>query len=390
MNTDKQFKLGSVVGLLINLLIGFALYFLVSAIQRVGTVLDYNQIVQTVTSNTSSKLVWFFMNFTEPQFYAGLFSSLFIIVGGIIAWVLDKTNSKFAGFPVSYSSNMFPWVLASQLLSLTLTIFVFNFTRYFDQGFTWLPTFITVVGIAPALMLLYGPGLEKLLTVSLLASLVSFPTAHWLNQTIMPILEIPGVVANVSTMAITGIIVCAIAKALPWMKKTDAPALERKNRPADDLDSPLWAVRRAFADFSEPQFYGNELAGLFVVAGVLVDSVVNVNHPAYGSGVVPGILLSQFVAAGVGIFLYSQKFKDQGWYATYVPVVSAAPGTVLLLGGTLPVAILAGVLGGIIGAPLAEYLYSRLPEGYHITIGNVASMAITTIMVSIVIKFLLF
>ncbi len=278
----------------------------------------------------------------------------------------------------------------SKLLSLALTVFVFNFTRFFDEGFTWLPTFITVVGIAPALMLLYGPGLPKLLTVSVLASLVSFPTAHWLNQTIMPVLEVPGVVSNVSTMAITGVIVCAVVKALPWMKKSDAPLLERTNRPVDDLDSPFWAVRRVFADLSEPQFYGSEIAGLFVVLGVIVDSVINVNHPAYASGVVPAILLSQFVGGGVGVFLYTQKFKDLGWYATYVPVVSVGPGCVLLLGGNIEVAVLAGLLGGIIGAPLAEYLYNRLPEGYHITIGNVGSMAITTILVSIVLKFLLF
>ncbi len=390
MEKDKQYKLGSISGLVVNLVIGFALFFLVGAIQRVGTALDYNQIVQTVTTNTSSKFIWFFMNFTEPQFYAGLFASIFIILGGILAWILDQKNSKYAGFPVSYSSNMFPWVLASQLLSLALTVFVFNFTRFFDEGFTWLPTFITVVGIAPALMLLYGPGLPKLLTVSVLASLVSFPTAHWLNQTIMPLLEVPGVVSNVSTMAITGVIVCAVVKALPWMKKSDAPLLERTNRPVDDLDSPFWAVRRVFADLSEPQFYGSEIAGLFVVLGVIVDSVINVNHPAYASGVVPAILLSQFVGGGVGVFLYTQKFKDLGWYATYVPVVSVGPGCVLLLGGSIEVAVLAGLLGGIIGAPLAEYLYNRLPEGYHITIGNVGSMAITTILVSIVLKFLLF
>lgn len=389
MKSDNQLKLGSLAGLGLNLAVGFGLYFLVQAIQSAGSILDYNQIVQNVTGHLPSKMIWFMMNFTEPQFYAGLFASMFIIAGGGLAWILDQKNSKYAGFPVSYSSNLFPWVLASQLLSLSLTIFVFNFVKFFDHGFTWLPTFITVVGIAPALMLIYGPGLAKLITVSLLASLISFPTAHWLNETIMPIINVPGVVANVTTMALTGLIICAIAKALPWMTKREAKPLVRTGRPDDNMDSPLWALRRALADFSEAQFYGSEIAGLFVVVGVVIDCLVNVNHPAYGSGVVPAILLSQFVGAGVGIYLYTEKFKQLGWYATYVPVVSVGPGCVLLLGGTIPIAVLAGVLGGIIGPPLAEYLYSRLPEDYHITIGNVASMAISTVLIAMVIKYLL-
>ncbi|WP_353096446.1 hypothetical protein [Tissierella praeacuta] len=55
---------------------------------------------------------------------------------------------------------------------------------------------------------------------------------------------------------------------------------------------------------------------------------------------------------------------------------------------SIGVATIAGVLGGIIGPPLAEYFCDKLPEDYHPTIGNVASMGVTTIVVSMIIKVL--
>ena len=56
---------------------------------------------------------------------------------------------------------------------------------------------------------------------------------------------------------------------------------------------------------------------------------------------------------------------EKGWYGTYVPVVSVGPACVLMFGSTIPVAITAGILGGIIGPALAEYFCDKLPEDYH-------------------------
>lgn len=56
---------------------------------------------------------------------------------------------------------------------------------------------------------------------------------------------------------------------------------------------------------------------------------------------------------------------------------------VLALGANIPVALVAGVLGGILGAPIAELVASWLPKDIHGTVANVASMAITTSVVYI-------
>lgn len=392
-SNKKSYTTGSLTGLIISLGIGFAIYLVLSNINVASNWLDYNTIVSNAGNNTFYKIIWSIMNFTEAQFYAGVFASLGVILGGFVAWRLDKKNSKLAGFNISYGSNLWPWVLASQILSLFIAIFVLNFTSFFNSGeYTWLPTFITVVGVPPSIMLIYGPSIAALLTGSILGGTLSFPVAFWISNNIIPILQVPGVVSNVFTMAITGILIAGICKALPWMKKVPAKSLNRIEKSKEEIlremESPFWFVRRVFADFSEAQFYGNEIAGLFVIIGASLDWILNINHGAYASGLIPAIILSQFIGSAVGVYLYFNKYVEKGWYGTYVPVVSVGPACVLMFGGTIGVALTAGVLGAIIGPPLAEYFCDRLPEDYHPTIGNVASMGITTIVVSVIIKVL--
>lgn len=339
------------------------------------------------------KLIWFIMNFTEPVFYVGFFASLVLILGGIIAWRLDVKNSKLAGFNICYGKNLFPWVLASQLLSLFLSVFVFDYTRFFQNGeYIWLPTFISVVAAPPAIILIYGPSIVTLLTASFLGGIMSFPVAFWIMNNIIPILGVPGVVGNVLAMTITGILIDGICKTLPWIKKIPSKSLKRTVKSDEqrlkEIVRPLWFVRRVFADFSEPQFYGNEISGLFLIIGACLDWVLNVNHGSSASGAIPAIILSQFIASSVGIFLYFNKYVERGWYPTFVPVVSTGPACVLMFGTSINIAITAGVLGAIIGAPLAEYFSDGLPDDYHPTIGCVTSMAITTIVVSMTLKVL--
>ena len=84
------------------------------------------------------------------------------------------------------------------------------------------------------------------------------------------------------------------------------------------------------------------------------------------------------------MFLYVDKFADGGWYATYVPVVSVGPACVLFFGATVPAALFAGVLGGIMGGPVAQYFSEKLPEGVHGTVANVTSMTVCTVITAVV------
>lgn len=311
-----------------------------------------------------------------------------VIIGGFVAWMLSMKNSRFAGFDICYgNSSMWPWVLASQVISLSLTIFVFGYIGWFDvEGASWIPTFITVVGAPPSIMLLYGPSIPALLTSSILGGLLCAPIAYWLGNSVIPVLGVPGVVANVSAMAISGIVICYIVKILPFVKPVPIKKYkEEDSAKPEDVYSVGWAVRRALAEFTEPHFYGNEIASIFLFIGLAVDCLLNGEMVVNGGGTVIGaVLLSQFVGAGIGIFLYAEKFENGGWYATYVPVVSVGPACVLMFGGTIPVALLSGVLGGIMGAPVADFFAGKLPDGVHGTNANVTSMALCTIITAII------
>ena len=72
---------------------------------------------------------------------------------------------------------MFPWVLASRVLSLALTIFVFRFIDGFGAAgdVTCVATFIPIVAARPQRCCSYGPSVPALLTSSVLAALLCSP-----------------------------------------------------------------------------------------------------------------------------------------------------------------------------------------------------------------------
>ena len=113
----KEKMTGALPGFIISIVIGFAFYFGLKALSGNNAVFDYNNMISGILDSVPKQIAWFFMNFTEAQFYASVFAGIGIILGGIVAWILAIKNSKYAGFDVCYgSSTLFPWVLASQLI----------------------------------------------------------------------------------------------------------------------------------------------------------------------------------------------------------------------------------------------------------------------------------
>lgn len=386
-------KFGSIRGLIIMITIGFLLYALLTNIQSMNIIPKYSDIVHSASNYLPYKFAWFLMNFTDAQFYTGIFAGLGMILGGFIAYLLGKKGIDRSIFPVCYGTNLWPLVFLSQIISAGLGIFVLNYIRFLGYDYTWVPTFITIVGTPPAIVLLYGANYKLLFTTSILSGLISFPLAFWFMNTIIPVLNLPGVIGNLLTMAIIGIAICSMCKVLPFgekvpIKQLDKPYL-RAYSSVENMRTPNWFIRRVLADFSEPQFYGNELVSLFAILGVIIDFLLNSSLPGTGTGLIPSILLSQIIGSSVGVFIYFRKFVEHGWYATYVPTVSVGPACVLFFHGGIFIAVFSAVLGAIIGPPLAEFFYNKLPEDFHISIGNVVSMALTTGIVALTIKCLI-
>ncbi|HHP51701.1 MAG TPA: hypothetical protein ENM97_08255 [Moorella mulderi] len=247
MSKNNAYRpMGSVTGYLISLLLGLALYYALVHLPNLRCWVAYEAVASQTVTSSLYKLIWMVMNFTDAQFYAGFFAGLGLLVGAFWAWRLDVRKSPWRGFSISYGTNLWPWVFASQILSMLLVIYFLNYTHLFSSGeYGWLPTFITVVGGPPAIMLLYGPSWITLITSVLLGSLIAFPIAFWFMTKVVTIFEIPVVVGNVLTMAVLGILMCQIFKVLSWIEKKPLPSIEK-------MAPPLFLKRKVCGD--EPSF----------------------------------------------------------------------------------------------------------------------------------------
>jgi hypothetical protein len=143
----------------------------------------------------------------------------------------------------------------------------------------------------------------------------------------------------------------------------------------------LWSIRRVLADFSEAPFFGNELASLGLLAGVLLAYVLNPLSPGYGSGLILPLVGAQALTSAIGVVIWRQQWIKRGWYPTYVPLVSVVPAAVLTYGGSWAVVGASALLGALIAPPLACTLAGRLPAHIHPYIGNVISMALSTLII---------
>jgi hypothetical protein len=143
----------------------------------------------------------------------------------------------------------------------------------------------------------------------------------------------------------------------------------------------VWSLRRVLADFSEAPFFGNEWASLGLIAGALMAYTLNPTSPVYGTGLLPQLIAAQALTSALGVVIWRQQWILRGWYPTYVPLVSVVPAAVLTYGGSWQVITASALLGALIAPPLACAIAQRVPAYMHAYIGNVLSMAISTLLI---------
>lgn len=388
MTEDRQSKYASLPGLMLTIAVGYVLYYAMKAVggDASGPLPTYSEVVNGI-SEPSNQLIWFLVNWTEAEFFAGPIATIFLFIGGVLAYLLAIKGSRWQGIEICYGeARIFPWVVASQVLSLLVTLYLFGYLGLFRTGLGWIPTFIVIVGLPPSMVLMYGPGWATLITSVLVGGAICTPTAWFISQATAG-LNIPGAVNNVLAMTVSGIIGGSVIHVLPWMKKTKVAPTNDKNARPVDMTTPFWVLRRTLADFTEPQFWGNEIASAFVIIGMIVELIVSPGILLGGGAkMLPAVILSQFISGGIGVFLYTRKYAELGWYATYVPVVCTAPAVVLMFGDTMPVIITTSIISGVIGAPIAEYFGRIKPDYVHGTVNNVTAMALSTVIVAACIK----
>lgn len=323
-------------------------------------------------------VMWLVGDTNEAQFYKSALAGAGMTLGAVVAALLLKSKRAVAGFPIAYGTGLIGWILAAAWLSLVLANVLWQWT--INETFPWQPTFVTFVSVPAAIILIYGRGWKKAATAAVLGAVLTTPISILVVDFICAPLALPAVVGNVTGMWAGALIAFTLCRALPWMTHpTPAPddPEDGPRPPAGDYRSPQWLVRRALADFTEPQFYGNEWASLGLLTGVVLEFCLNPSSPVYGSGQLPAVLMAQFIAAVVGILVFRKQWEAKGWYPTFIPIVSVAPAIVLTFGTSPLVIAVAGVLGALIAPPLGAWLSKALPPDFHPFIAYVMSMTIS-------------
>ena len=246
---------------------------------------------------------------------------------------------------------------------------------------TWQPTFAAFVSLPAAMVLMFGGGWKVALNGAVLGALLVTPACLLIVNFVCIPLGLPAVIGNVLGMASGSVIAFALCRRVPSLVRSDYIAPIRPSPTPPQSYGVIWSLRRVLADFSEAPFFGNELASLGLLAGVLLAYALNPMSPAYGSGLLLHLLGAQALTSAIGVVIWRRQWIKRGWYPTYVPLVSVVPAAVLTHGGSWMVIGSSAMLGALIAPPLACAIASKLPAHFHPYIGNVMSMALSTLMI---------
>lgn len=395
MNARKR-PTAAFIGVLV---FGFVLYFVMCALQPSlgSTLFDYNTWLDKMQTSAFWRFLWMIGDATEPHFHKTILGGAFVFIGSVIAYLLDRKQSKYRGTPMAYGmSKIWPWIFAAAFLSLGITTTLFGGLRI--EGDAWSATFIPYVSVASAVILLYGARIETLLTGAVLGAIFTTTTTIYLRNVILFPLGLPGVIGSVSGMWIGGIITFEICRFLPWMKMKPLPAEEMSPAKVEG-ETPVseykflypnkFFIRRMLADYSEPMFVGNEIAGACLIIGSLLSWLLNPMHPYYGTGLFPACILSQILTGSIAMYIYWDGWLDNDSFPTFVPVVSVAPAMVLQFGGSMPIIVISAILGALTCPPVARMINDRIPPYWGGMVGSTASMAICSFVTTMFLKYLL-
>lgn len=347
----------------------------------------------TWAENPSTPLhwaMWVLGDTNEAPFFKSALAAVGMTAGALLAQHLWRRRRAAMGFPIVYGTGLLGWVLVASWTSLILANLAFGWTITAETP--WQPTFVTFVSVPAAVVIIYGGGWARAMTAAVLGAMLTTPIAILAVNYVCVPLDLPNVVGNVTGMWGGGLIAFAICRYLPHMRSDPAPtdvsveetdSLGGPDEAATEANAasvgtkPSWVVRRALADFTEPVFYGNEWASAGLILGVTLEFLLNPSSPVYGTGMLPAVLMAQFIASTVAVLLFRKQWAEQGFYPTFIPIVSVAPAIVLAFGATPLVIISAGLLGAITAPPLGAYFARLLPKDFHPFIAYVFTMTVT-------------
>ena len=333
-------------------------------------------------------LRWVLGDISEVAFYKHEFASIGLLAGAYLAYWANRTRQRWQGFAICYGSGLWPWLVTSSLLGLLLSNLLWGWTV---TAASWQPTFVAFVSLPAAMVLMFGGGWKVTINGAIMGAVLVTPACLLMVNYVCNPLGLPVVIGNVSGMALASVLAFLLCRYRPGLvnpvKPVEPPA-EPATRETPDYGM-IWSLRRVLADFSEAPFYGNEWASLGLILGALLAFTLNPASPVYGSLLLPQLIGAQALTSALGIVIWRRHWMVHGWYPTYIPLVSVVPAALLTYGGSWQVIVMSALLGALIAPPLACELARRLPADMHGFIGNVLSMAISTLLIIPFIGFLI-
>ncbi len=356
---------------------------------EVTIITDYTtMLARAAEGSFVHKMAWLLGDWTDAAYQRTALGGVLMILGAALAVFLEK-NKKLCTFGICYGTGLFWRVLVSQFIAAFISNFLYQ-NIFITTDLAWVPTFIPIVSITPGLVLIYGGEWRKVVTAGVIGGIIGCPFTYYVFKHFVTPWGLIGAVANVAPMIVGGLIAFEVCKFLPWMAKQEsdpeetAPAAVEEEAAAVPAEAPVmnssWFVKRVFADFTEANFYGSEIAGFLFIIGGLITIYLNPLNPGYGSGNLYLVILSsQLLASGIGVFLYWHRYYELGWYPTFVPVVTMGPTFVLLYGTDLHVVLTGAFIGAFVMPPFANWVARSLPSHHHPYIGAVTSMFVNCI-----------
>ncbi|MFP3517170.1 hypothetical protein SB766_13340 [Pseudomonas sp. SIMBA_077] len=324
-------------------------------------------------------LRWVVGDISEVAFYKHEFASLGLVLGGALGYWASRYAKAWQGFSICYGSGLWPWLVTSSLLGLVLSNVLWGWTLTAE---TWQPTFAAFVSLPAAMVLFFGSGWKVTLNGAMLGAVLVTPSCLLIVNFVCLPLGLPVVIGNVLGMALGSVVAFSLCRFMPVLVSSQVKKIVVKPKPFPTPNyGVMWTLRRVLADFSEAPFFGNEWASLGMLAGVLLAYALNPLSPAYGSGLLLHLVAAQGLTSLLGVVIWRGQWQKRGWYPTYVPLVSVVPAAVLTYGGSATVMAASALLGALIAPPLACAIAQRLPKYMHPYIGNVLSMAISTLLI---------
>lgn len=395
-------------GLIVMWALAFAVYYGMPPLEDMllqgdHLLFDYMTWQNGAAENWGYRLLWVIGDLSEGTVHKSLFASVGVVLGGWLAHTLWKKGSGQMGCPICAGTGLFPWVVFASFLGMLVSSALY--AGSLANG--WVPTFLPGCTIPAALVFMYGKGFKVSVSAGVICGIVQFPLGN-LGTNLASSIGLPGISGDaILGMCAAGILIMLVFPLLPWiapLEKERRAALEAQAAaaaaqpaggdepaplPPTVSDSPFWIIRRSLADFTEIYFYGNEIAGLCLVAGMLLSWALNPAHAGYGGPYfTSAILAAQLMGSSLAIFLNFGSWQKYGWYNTFT--ASLAQGAMVLTFGTdLKVLLISAVLSAVI-TPFCAFKASGLvPKRFHAVVGGTCGMGVGIAIEGVIIKALL-